>query len=102
MAAKATDETTCVVDAIMDAIALTAFRLQFLTDAELTQLITKLVSERSDKVSTLVTFAENHGGACVADRMKKLIKAHGPFGSGVQHWNRILGNRLVLVEGSNA
>ncbi|MBO9722991.1 MAG: hypothetical protein J7530_01315 [Novosphingobium sp.] len=95
-------KNTCVVDAILDAIEEVAFKLRLLTDDQLACLVTNLVSEGTDKVYAVVKFAEQHGGPLLAVRVAKVVKAHGPYGSKSLLWNRAIGNRIVLVEGSNA
>lgn len=99
---KMTYQVTHVERIVFDALDEIAFNLRESTDEELVSVIRRLIRQRTDRVSALIKFAEDHGGAPVAARVKRLLKQHYPYGSGEHLWTRVLGNRLVLVEGSNA
>lgn len=102
MTEKVTENTKTFEVSVLDAISDTAFKFQFLTDDELVRLITKLINEGTDGASALMQFAKHHGGTLVAFRVLRLLRRHGPTGSGKHLWDRVIGDRLVLVEGSNA
>lgn len=102
MTEKVTKNMRCSEDIVLDAISEAVFKFQFLSDEELVRLIVKLISEGTDGASALLQFAKRHGGPLLVVRVARLLRVHGPTGSGKHLWNRASGNRLVLVEGSNA
>lgn len=75
---------------------------QSFSDDELARYITKLIREGTDGAMALLQSAKRHGGPLLVVRVARLLRVHGPTGSGEHLWNRASGNRLVLVEGSNA
>mgnify|MGYP001758573874 CR=1 FL=1 len=95
-------KNTCVVDAILDAIDDIAFKLRFLSDDELAHLIQSKIRHGTDTGQALLKFAERHGGHLMVVRVARLLRRHGQNGSRKHLWNRLDGDRLVLVEGSNA
>lgn len=99
MADKAAE---CAVDGILDMIELTAFKLRLLTDDHLEHLIINIVSGGANNVHAVVKFAERHGGIRVAVRVARLLRTHGPTGSGRHLWNQTRDSRLVLVEAADA
>lgn len=95
-------QNTCIVNTILDAIDDIGFKLRFLSDDELTHLIEAKIRHGTDTGKALLKFAERHGGPLMVVRVARQLRRHSQTGSRKHLWNRLDGDRMVLVEGSNA